>query len=115
MIVAGPLSLTLIRGCTFENLVLTMLDSNGVVVNITGFTVSAQVRATSGGTVIIDLSPSITDAVNGQITIPTINDETTLTYTAGNYFWDLLLEDGSDNNQKMLTGSFIIENKITNS
>src|SRR5882762_3216973 len=105
MIIAGTLNLTLIRGCTFEIMTLTMLGTDGNPVNLTGFTAAAEVRVSSGTTVIIDLVPSITNAAGGEITIPAINDETTFTYVIGLYSWDLLLEDGSDNNQQMLAGS----------
>ncbi len=115
MIIAGPLNLGFIRGCTFEATELQMQNAAGDPVDITGFNVAAEVRVASATTVIIDLSPSITDAPNGVVTIPGINDETTKTYTADAYQWDLLLEDGSDNRQKMLAGRFDITEKITDS
>jgi hypothetical protein len=114
MIVAGTLNLTIVRGCTFEALVLVMQDSTGTPVNITGFTVSAEVRLDSGSPVIVNLNPSITDAVNGEVTIPEIDDEITPSFTAGVYHWDLLLEQtGTDNQQQMLTGRVYVEDKIT--
>ncbi|SRR6266705_4102513 len=114
MIVPGTLNLTMTRGCTFESFTLQMTDVNGDPVDLTGFTTNAEVRVASGTTVIINLSPSITDAANGIITIPEINDETTLTYTAATYLWDLLLEETApDNMQRILAGRFDIINKIT--
>ena|SRR5437867_4880898 len=113
MIVAGTLNLTLTKRCTFESVVLVMKDANSNPVNITGYTVAAQVRDIPGGTVVINLAPTITNAAGGEVTIPLIDDETTDTYTAGSYQWDLLLEDGSDNRQRVLAGSFSILNPIT--
>lgn len=188
MIIAGTLNLTLIRGCTFEPIVMNLLDTagptrtvtdattrfnNNVIssatavftsadigafvsipgvpaltiittiidtthvalsqnafatgsgltlvitqvnyVDATGWTVAAEVRATPGGSVLINLSPSFTNASNGEITIPGINDETTATYVAATNSWDLIVEDLSDNMQKIFAGSFIIQNKITQS
>ncbi len=114
MIIAGNLSLTMIRGCTFDVLEIQTLDANGDPVDLTGFTVYAEVRATPGGAVIIDLAPTITDAANGKVTIAEIDDETTFTYTPGSYRWDFLLEEtATDNMQKFLEGGFNIVNKIT--
>ena len=91
-----------------------MLDSLGSPVNLTGFTVYAQVRVSSGSPVIIDLAPTISNAAAGEVTIPEIADETTDTYTHGKYQWDLLLEEtGTDNMQQILRGTFLINNKIT--
>lgn len=103
------------RGCTFETFDLTMLGADFVTpINLTGFTVYAEVRLSSGSPVIIDLAPTISSAIGGVVTIPEINDETTATYVAGSYQWDLLLEEtATDNMQRILTGSFTIQNKIT--
>src|SRR6266576_2037823 len=102
MIVAGTLNLTIIRGCTFEALVLVMQSLGGTPVNITGFTVSAQIRLDAGSPIIIDLNPSITDAPNGEVTLAEIADETTNSFTAGVYHWDLLLEQTSTDNQQQM-------------
>jgi hypothetical protein len=116
LIQAGTLNLTIIRGCTFEELILVMQDSLGNPVNIIGFTVSAQVRLDAGSPVIVDLNPTITDAANGEVTIPEISDDITPSFAAGVYHWDLLLEEmGTDNRQKMLTGRVYIQEKITSS
>src|SRR6266446_3800761 len=115
MITAGTLNLQIIRGCTFEPMELQMLDGTSTPVNLTGYNVAAEVRLASGSPVILDLSPTITDAVNGIITIPGIDDETTGAMDALNAQWDLLVEDGSDNRQQTLRGRFDIINKITDS
>ncbi len=115
MIQAGNRNLSFIRGCTFEGEEFQMLQADFTPVDLTGWTVAAEVRVTNGTTVIIDLAPTISSPSTGVITIPGIDDETTLTYTAGSYKWDLLLEDGSDNRQQILSGSFTISEKITDS
>lgn len=116
MIIAGSLNLTLIKGCTFEAITLTMLNSLGTPVNLTGYTVTSEVRLEPETPVIIDLNPSITSAAGGVVTIPAIVKATTDTYTIGTYQWDLLLLQASpDNKQQMLRGYFFIRDRVTGS
>lgn len=116
MIVPGPLDLTMIRGCTFEALTLTMQDSLGAAVNLTGFSVKAEVRIQPGDPVVIDLVPQITTPASGIVTIPQIDDDTTNSYDAGTYQWDMILKESSDDNgQSVLSGRFYIKNKVTQS
>ena len=115
MIIAGILNLRIIQGCTFTALEFQTQDVAGNPVDLTGYNVAAEVRVACGTTVILDLAPAITDAANGTITIPEIDDETTDTLPKGSYQWDLLLEDGSDNRQQILQGRFDIICTITDS
>lgn len=116
MILAGVLDLTLIRGCTFEQLTFTAQSLNGSPVDISGFIPSAQVRAQSGDPVLIDLQPYISDGPNGVIICPEINDDVTPNYEPGVYQWDWILNDPTnDDTQQILFGKFYIKNKVTNS
>ncbi len=83
--------------------------------DITNFTVAAQVRTFPGNTLIIDLDPSVTDGPNGIITIPEIAKTLTGAYELGNQRWDLLLSDPSgDPTVRLLYGEFNIIDPITN-
>lgn len=116
MMIAGTLSLTLTKRCTFEAIVIVCKDSGGSPVNLSGYTVKAEVRTVPAATLFIDLAPTITNAGAGEITIPAINDETTDTYAVGGYQWDMLLEEtGTDNRQRILAGAFQVINPITDS
>lgn len=115
MILAARFDLQIVRGCTWEALEFQMLDGDSNPVNITGWNFAAEVRATSGDTVIVDLLPTITSAVNGIVQLPAIDDETTDTFPAGTFKWDFIGEDGSDNSQQLFKGRFKIVDKITNS
>lgn len=113
---AGRHDFTLTIGSTFGPITFTGKDANGDPADLTGYTAYAEVRTSSGSTVIIDLSPEITDELGGEITIPAITDEATAGLTAGKYQWDMLLEDSSGAvKTPILEGRFTIKNKITNS
>ena len=114
MIIAGLLNQILVRTCTFEELDLQMQDANGDPVVITNYTVEAQVRQFPQDTLIIDLAPTVTDGVNGIITIPEITRVITGTYGLGNHRWDLLLSDPSgDPKVRLLYGEFNIIDPIS--
>lgn len=113
MIIAGLLNLILVRGCTFEELELQMQDENGTPVNITNYTVEAQVRQFPGDTLILDLNPSVTDGANGIVTIPEIDKILTTAYGLGNHRWDLLLNSDTDIELRVLYGEFNIIDSIT--
>jgi molybdopterin biosynthesis enzyme len=117
MIVAGTFSFTITKRCTFDGFDFQMCsDAAGTIpVNITGYNAKAEVRTTPGAVVVIDLGATIPVGTDGIVHIPEIDDETTDTYTAGNYQWDLLLEDGSDNRQRVLAGTVTIINPVTDS
>jgi hypothetical protein len=71
------------------------LDSTNVAVDITGYTVYAEVRRTVSGDLVLDLEPEITDAAAGEITIELTAAETD-DLVPGNYGWDLVLMDTDD-------------------
>ena len=116
MIFPAVLNLQIVRGCTFEALEFQMLADDEITpINITGWNFAAEVRKMPGDTVVVDLAPAITDAPNGVVRLPAIDDETTMTYATGGFQWDLLGEDGSDNRQQIVRGRFLIIDPITDS
>ncbi len=65
-------------------------------VDLTGFTVEAEVKRTSNSDVILDLNPSITNASAGEITIPGISSSDTQDFDfVGSFNWDLVLISGA--------------------
>jgi len=108
----GTFNITITKGTTFKAIVLTINPDDPL--DLTGWSAFAEVRASSGGSVVLDLAPSITDAAGGEITLTTLTDEQTALLPAGNYQWDLLLEDASGEIfGRVLAGRFSIIDKIT--
>lgn len=81
--------LHLCRGVTLRPWTITCKDTVGNAVDLTGATVAAKIRR-DDGTIIHDIAPSISDAVNGEITMG-ITDEQTAALQPGVYSWDLLI------------------------
>ena len=86
------------------------------VIDLTGYGVEARVRRTvNASDVLIDLNPSVTNAVGGQITIPAINaTNTDALGFVGKFMWDLVLtQPGNSRFGPYVTGSFTISDNIT--
>lgn len=84
--------MTIYRGASFI-LSITVQDSDGNPVDLTGATARAEVRsrAAKSATLILDLAPAITNAAGGVITINVSGDDTAaLEPGAGK--WDLVVE-----------------------
>jgi hypothetical protein len=86
-----PLDLT--KGITFGPVIFNFKDTDGTTpFDLTGWKVFAYARRNKNDTFKIDLAPTITDAAQGQVRIA-FTDEEVLAQTAGNYTWDMVLEN----------------------
>jgi hypothetical protein len=90
------------------------ITSNTVAVNLTGCTISIQVRKTAAAST-IDLSLSTTDSSitiggtsNNQITLKKI-----VNIAAGNYFYDMKVTFTSGIVKTYIWGSFFVQEDIT--
>lgn len=87
MAVPSTQNLTITRGDT-EVLVITMKDSAGNTINITGRTYLAQVRATKdAGSVSASFTCVVTMPLGGQVTC-TMSAVSSAALAAGKYYWD---------------------------
>jgi predicted phosphoribosyltransferase len=93
MAVPAKQNLSMTRGDT-ETVVVTMKDSTGIAIDITGRTYRAQIRTTKdSSTIDASFSCSISNAAAGEVTC-TILPITTATLTVGTHYWDF--EETSD-------------------
>jgi|TARA_R110000824_G_scaffold155004_1_gene327219 hypothetical protein len=101
------------RGISY-NKTFVAIDSSGAVVNITGFTPTAEVRAHGRSSpLVLNLSPTLgTTPANGEIDIALLPADTDV--EGGEYTWDLLLSDGT-NKLRIAGGTFTVEETTTRS
>lgn len=101
------------KGATYGPLIIRLKDSQNLPVDLTGWSVWAEVRSDSAAAVALDLAPTISDALTGEVTISK-TDEQTAALTAGTYLWDLLAEnDSGERLGPIVSGSVTIKNLIT--
>ena len=89
------------------------VDEYGTALPLTGATITAHVRKFPAGTLLLDLSDTITitDAANGEIEMD-ISSETLSTLTPGKYLWDMLITYTTTGRLK-IAGTFTVTGTIT--
>lgn len=109
----GTFNLTLWRGTTFGPVEITCKDSNGDVVDLTGWEAFAQVKETANKPLVLDLEPTIPVGTDGKVTFG-FTDEETAVMVCGEYVWDLILERPTGEKVgPVLAGTFTINSAVT--
>lgn len=112
--IAANLPLTVRRGITFEQMIFHCLDNDHTAVDLTGFTAEGQVRKSiDSHEIFYDLSPTITNEAQGEITFPSIAAEVTAELHLGIYYWDFVLVGPDSRLGPYISGTFTIKNIVT--
>jgi hypothetical protein len=110
----AKLDIQILAGITLGPIELKFKDKNGDPVDLTGWSAWAQVRKTYLGAIIHDLSPSITDAEQGVVTISQTDEQTSSIDHIGAFQWDLILQNTSGQRLgPLVAGSCVINKPIT--
>jgi len=91
---------------------LVFRDGNNNAVNLTGFTVAAQVWEQTRTTKFADFSVAYTDRVAGSVSI-TLTDAQTATFTPEILKYDVLLIDAGGNREYYLEGTIFMSEGYT--
>tara|TARA_B100000212_G_scaffold44083_1_gene28415 strand:- start:5857 stop:6201 length:345 start_codon:yes stop_codon:yes gene_type:complete len=91
---------------------LVFKDGNNNAINLTGFTVAAQVWEETRTTKFADFSIAYTDRVAGSVSI-TLTDAQTATFTPEILKYDVLLIDGGGNREYYLEGTIFMSEGYT--
>ena len=110
-IIPGKKNFTVQRRADFP-LRLTFKDSTGSAINLTGFTVSAQVYDDSRTTKYADFTVAYTNRTGGIVDI-SLSDTDTANFTPEILKYDVLLTDGSGNKEYYLEGTLFVSEGYT--
>lgn len=95
---------------------LSVKDSNNTAINLSGYQIRGQVRASYGSTgVLLDLNPTITSHVSGTINI-TLESETTDSLPVGQFVYDIERYPSgipTGNSIKLMLGKFNVSPEVT--
>ena len=91
---------------------LVFKDGNNNAINLTGFTVAAQVWEETRTTKFADFSVAYTDRVAGSVSI-TLTDVQTATFTPEILKYDVLLIDAGGNREYYLEGTIFMSEGYT--
>lgn len=108
---AGFVELTLEQGANF-NTVLDLKDSAAGILNLSGYTVAAQMRKSYYSSTATDFTIVITDAAAGQITM-SMNSANTSNVTPGRYVYDVLITSGSNVKTRIIEGIVTVLPSVT--
>ena len=110
-IIPGKKNFTVDRRADFP-IRLTFKDSSGSAINLTGYTVAAQVYDESRSTKYADWTVAYTNRVGGIVDI-SLSDTDTATFTPSILFYDVLLTEPSGNKNYYLEGKLFINEGYT--
>ena len=106
----GTYNFTLQRAADYSVL-LQFKDSDDAAIDLTGFTAYAQAWNKSRTKKSADFAVAYTDRNNGQITISLTDAQTAL--FPDELYYDVLLEDGSENREYYLEGVISVSQGYT--
>ena len=110
-IIPGVKNFTVDRRADFP-IRLTFKDSTGTAINLTGFTVAAQVYNEDRSTKFADWSVSYVNRSNGIVDI-SLSDTDTASFTPNILFYDVLLTEPSGSKNYYLEGKLFINEGYT--
>ena len=110
-IIPGKKNFTVDRRADFP-IKLTFKHSTGSAINLTGYTVAAQVYDESRSTKYADWTVAYTDRTNGIVDI-SLTDTQTATFTPSILFYDVLLTEPGGSKNYYLEGKLFISEGYT--
>ena len=110
-VIPGKKNFTVQRRADFP-LRLTFKDSTGSAINLTGYTVAAQVYDDPRSTKYADFTVTYTNRTGGIVDI-SLSDTDTANFTPNVLKYDVLLTDGSGNKEYYLEGTLFISEGYT--
>ena len=110
-IIPGKKNFTVDRRADFP-IRLTFKDSTGSAIDLTGYTVAAQVWEETRTTKYADFTTTYTDRSAGSVSIA-LTDTQTATFTPDVLKYDVLLVDGSGDKEYYLEGTIFVSEGYT--
>jgi hypothetical protein len=103
--------LSIEQGANF-NTVLDLKDAAGGILNLSGYSVAAQLRKSYYSSTATDFTMTISDAGAGQITMA-MSSANTANVTPGRYVYDILLTSGSGVKTRIIEGIITVLPSVT--
>ena len=99
------------QGATFTTTV-TVSDANGDAVNLSGYSVAAQIRKTFLSSSATAFTASISNASSGEITI-SLTDTQTTALEAGRFVYDVLITASGGTKTRVVEGQVTVNPSVT--
>ena len=99
------------QGATFTTTV-TVTDSNGDAVNLSSYSVAAQIRKTFLSSSATAFTATISNASSGEITI-SLTDTQTTALEAGRFVYDVLITASGGTKTRVVEGQVTVNPSVT--
>lgn len=99
------------QGADFST-TISLTDSNGNILSLTGYTALAQIRKTYGSSTIAATFGTALAAATGQITL-SLTDTVTGAMDSGRYVYDVLITDSSGDKTRILEGQATVTPSVS--
>ena len=99
------------QGATFTTTV-TVTDANGDAVNLSGYSVAAQIRKTFLSSTATAFTATISNAASGEITISLSPTQTTA-LEAGRFVYDVLITASGGTKTRVVEGQVTVNPSVT--
>ena len=99
------------QGATFTTTV-TVTDANGDAVNLSGYSVAAQIRKTFLSSTATAFTATISNASSGEITI-SLTDTQTTALEAGRFVYDVLITASGGTKTRVVEGQVTVNPSVT--
>ena len=99
------------QGATFTTTV-TVTDSSGNAISLSGYAVAAQIRKTFLSSTSTAFTASISNASAGEITI-SLTDSQTTSLDAGRYVYDVLITASGGTKTRVVEGQVTVNPSVT--
>ena len=105
-------NLTVNTGTTFSQIFTLESASTNSATDLTGFSVSAQMRKHPGSTTATDFTTQIINASGGKIRVGLTTSETA-SLKPGRFMYDVLITDTSGEVTRVLEGAVLVREGVT--
>lgn len=110
---AAYTELLLDQGATFSNIITLTDDVTNANMNLSAYTVSSRLKKSYyTSTISANITCTITDAGNGQITMG-LTAANTANLSPGRYVFDVLITDGTGTKSRVLEGVAFVAPGVT--
>lgn len=103
--------ITIEKGATFST-TITVEDTNGDAINLTGYTANSQIRKSYYSTTANSFTATVTGTANGEITL-SMTAANTSNLTSGRALYDLLITSPAGEKTRVVEGIVIILPNVT--
>ena len=99
------------QGADFST-TISLTDSNGDILSLTGYTALGQIRKTYGSSTIAATFGTSLTAATGQITL-TLTDTVTAGINSGRYVYNIIITDSSGDKTRILEGQATVTPSVS--